>query len=122
MLSRYIYVQVRVNRFAVRDCGNPGGPPLQGEANFSHPRMLLGDFDAALVCLKPLIEALRGSVFFAPFTGILIHPLEKLEDGLAPVEKRALMELAEQAGAAEVVFWTGPSLTDPEVVGKLKGK
>jgi len=32
------------------------------------------------------------------------------------------MELAEQAGAAKVLVWTGPQLSDIEVIEKLKKK
>ena len=122
MLYKYIYVQVRENRFIVRNSGTPEGAPLQGEANFSHSKLLLGDFDVALLCLKPLVDAARGSILFAPFTSVVIHPLEKIDGGLAPLEERAFMELGEQAGATRVVLWSGPLLSDLEVVAKLKEK
>ncbi len=122
MFSRYIYVQVFKDRFVVHNAAEPGKQALEAKGTFSHPRLLLGDFDAALACLKPIVEKARGSVFRAPFTYLLIHPMEATDKDLAPVEERAFMELAEQAGAAKVLVWTGPQLSDIEVIEKLKKK
>ncbi|OGR63988.1 MAG: hypothetical protein A2X30_07580 [Elusimicrobia bacterium GWB2_63_16] len=120
MLSRYIYIQVFKDRFVVRDAGNPVGEPMEARGAFSQPRLLLGNFDAALTCLKPLLLGVRGSFIHAPFTYAVIHPAEQFEGGLAEIEQRAFAELVEQAGAAKVVVWTGPQLSNLEVIEKLK--
>jgi len=120
MFSKYIYIQVFKDRFVVRDAGNPNGEPMEARGAFSQPRLLLADFDAALACLKPLVLAVRGSFVHALFTYAVIHPAEQFDGGMAEIEKRAFMELVEQAGAVKVVVWTGPQLSDLEVIEKLK--
>lgn len=119
MFTKYLYVQVRENTFAVKEVSKPDSVQFHASAPFSAKRMLLGDFDAALPCLMDLIRKARGT-WFPLLLRVIIHPMEKVEDGLTPVENRAFLELAEQAGAAEVIVWTGSQLSDSEALAKLK--
>ncbi len=121
MFTKFLYIQVRENRFIVRDPSGPSSVPLQGDASFSSRRLLLADFNVARSCLKELLIKARGT-WFPLIMKVVIHPLEKIEDGLAPIEKMAFKELAEQAGAAEAIVWTGPGLSDLEVIAKIKEK
>jgi len=122
MLLKYLYIQVRENQIVVQDAGNPAAQPLQADSVFSSQRLLIGDFEAALVCLKQLMDKARRPILPALFAHVVIHPLEKIEGGLAPLEERALIELAEQAGAAKAILWTGPILNNAEVLEKLTRK
>lgn len=119
MFTKYLYIQVRENTFTVRDVSKPDSVHFQASAPFSAKKMLLGDFNAALPCLQALMRKARGT-WFPLLLRVIIHPLEKVEDGLTPVENRAFQELAEVAGAAEVIVWTGSQLSDSEVLAKLK--
>ena len=82
--------------------------------------MLVGNFTAAQSCLKSLLAQARGSGF-ALSVVVLIHPLEKIEGGLSQVEERLFRELAVGAGASKVLVWIGATLSDSEVIEKLKG-
>ncbi|PKO67103.1 MAG: hypothetical protein CVU20_14765 [Betaproteobacteria bacterium HGW-Betaproteobacteria-14] len=119
MFKRTLYVQVRENRFDIRNIGEGRSYHATASPLFSHPRMLVGDFTAAEACLKRLVVQAR-SAGFALKTEILIHPLEKLEGGLAQIESRLFRELALGTGASKVVVWSGAHLGDAEVVAKLK--
>ena len=119
MFKRSLYVQVRENRFDIRNVGDDRAYHAIASPPFSHPRMLVGDFTAAQACLKTLAEQAYGSGF-ALRTEMLIHPMEKFEGGLTQIESRVFEELAAGAGASRVVVWSGAPLSDTEVVTKLK--
>ena len=119
MFKRSLYVQVRENRFDIRNVGDGRSYHATASPPFSHPRMLVGDFTAAEACLKALVEQARGSGF-ALKTEVLVHPMEKLEGGLTQIESRVFRELALGAGASKVAVWSGDPLSDAEVIAKLK--
>jgi rod shape-determining protein MreB len=121
MFTKTLYVQVRENQFQIRNMTD--GHSLQRNANpaFSHPRMLVGNFTAALKCLKAALSEARGAGF-ALFTAVVIHPLETIDGGLTPVEERLFQELAIGAGASKVLVWVGAPLSDTEVLSKINGK
>lgn len=119
MFKRSLYVQVRENRFDIRNVGDGRSCHATASPPFSHPRMLVGDFTTAQACLKTLAEQARGSGFTLK-TEMLMHPMEKLEGGLTQIEDRVFRELAAGAGASKAIVWTGAPLSDAEVVAKLK--
>jgi hypothetical protein len=119
MFKRTLYVQVRENRFDIRNVGDGHSFHATASPPFSHARMLVGDFTAAQVCLTKLAAQARGTGF-ALKTEMLMHPMEKLEGGLTQLETRLFEELAAGAGASRVVVWVGPQLSDADVVSKLK--
>jgi hypothetical protein len=75
--------------------GNPVSP-------FSTPRLLIGDFDPALELIRVLIKKVRSKRFLKPFLHVMLQPLDLIEGGISPVEKRTLVELGLQSGAAAV--------------------
>jgi hypothetical protein len=113
---RVAYIQIHRDKITVRDAisgrmasGVPASP-------FSTRRLLVGDFLAAESCLSDLIRQLYGAwPRFARPTAV-IHPVDMVEDGLAPVEHRIFYELAEGAGCRNVTIYEGPSLSDEAVV------
>lgn len=119
MFKRILYVQVRENRFDIRNVDDGRSHHANANPPFSHPRMLVGDFTVAQACLKTLAEQARGS--FTLKTEMLVHPMEKLEGGLTQIESRVFQELAMGAGASKAVVWAGAPLGDAEVAAKLKG-
>ena len=121
MLSRPLYVQIRENQFLVRNLSDARSFQQRAASDFSHPRMLVGNFTAAQACLKPLLAKARGSGLILS-TPVLMHPLEKNEGGLSQIEERLLQELAIGAGASRVVVWQGAALDDAEAIAKINGR
>lgn len=121
MFSKPLYVQVRENQFQVRSISDSRTLKKKADQEFSHPRLLVGNFTAAQECLKSLLSEARGSGL-ALSTPVVIHPLEKIEGGLSQVEERLFHELAIGAGASKVVVWVGAALSDAEALAKIKGK
>ncbi len=64
------------------------------------------------------IDRMAPQPFSHPRT--LLHPLETIDGGLTQIEERAFQELAIGAGASKVKVWSGPALSDAQVVEKLK--
>jgi len=75
---------------------------------FSHPRVLVADFQKAEKVLMHAFQALFATSWFAVSPRVVIQPMEKLEGGLTDIEIRALRELCLGAGAREVVVYVGP--------------
>jgi rod shape-determining protein MreB len=121
MFSKPLYVQIRENRFRVRNINAARDVERRADPGFSHPRALVGDFTAAEVCLKGVLSEARGSGL-ALSTPVVIHPLEGVEGGLTQLEERTFRALAMGAGASKVVVWAGPALSDAEVLSLLRGR
>ena len=121
MLTRSLYVQVRENQFQIRNVDDSRS--LQRNANpaFSNQEKLVDNFAAARECLKAALSEARGPGFVLSTT-VVIHPLEKIDGGLTPIEERLFRELAIGAGASKVIVWAGAALSDAEVMAKIKGK
>ena len=122
-LTRRYYVQLSENRVRVRDLDSGRECERRAEPPFSHPRLLVGDFAAAEACLKAAFAELGelGGKGFALKRLILMHPLEKVEGGLSPIERRVLEELARGAGGGKVRVWDGAPLGDAAALEKLGG-
>lgn len=91
------------------------GISIVKEANFSHPRMLVGEFEIAEGLLKQgLKEAYSGNLFLSR-PHVIMHPKEVLEGGLTMIEHRVLRELALGAGAVRTYIRVGPDLSKEEV-------
>jgi len=121
MFSKTFYIQIRENQFQVRDLTTSRTLTKRANPGFSHPRMLVGDFTSAEVCLKALLSEARGAGFVLS-TPVLIHPLEKIEGGLTQIEERMFRELAIGAGASKVKVWVGEALSDTAALAKIKAK
>ncbi|MFN3587145.1 MAG: hypothetical protein ACK4UT_06550 [Moraxellaceae bacterium] len=94
------------------------GIVLEQTATFSHPRMLLGDFNIAEACLGALLKKAYPSRLLPARPLLVMHPCELLEGGLSKLEERALTELGLGAGAREVRLWTGAPL-DADALERL---
>lgn len=70
----------------------------------SHPRVLVGDFETAQVIFKHAVRSIAGRSFLGP--RIIVHIDKDAAGGVAQVESRAFMELAEAAGARDVKLLT----------------
>lgn len=83
---------------------------------FAHPRSLVSDFTLGEQLLKVLIPRLLGHGFLIPAPLVILHPLGQPEGGFTQIEIRALQEMALGAGAAKVIVWQGPNLTNQQVL------
>lgn len=89
---------------------------LTGTANiettnpFSHPRLLIADFQKAEKILMHAVNEVCRKKLFKPSPRVVIHPMEKIEGGLTDIELRVFRELCIGAGAREVVVYVGTPL------------
>jgi hypothetical protein len=107
------YVQVLRDKMVINIPSR--GVSLVKEAKFSHPRMLVGEFEIAEILLKEGIKEAYSSRLLPPRPQIIMHPKEVLEGGLTLIEQRVLRELALGAGATKTYIRIGPDLTKDEI-------
>jgi hypothetical protein len=115
ILRNTVYVKVRANRFDVRHIEGQQNIQMHSSKPFTTQRLLVGEFAEAEACLREALRKLNLSPYLAAPT-VVIHPLEKVEGGLSGIEHRALLELADCAGAKRAVVWVGHELADTEVL------
>lgn len=116
-----LYVRIRHNRFDIRnlDSGHDF-PTVYADTPFSSERLLVGQFSAAEPLLKTALKAALTGGFLARSPRLVIHPMEKVEGGLAQVEERIFTELGYGAGAIQVVLYTGAPLSDQAALALLQ--
>ena len=119
MFATHIYAQMYENRIRAKNVDTGSSVEQRAEQPFSHPRSLIGDFDAANATLRKAVASVKGSGLFQSVR-LLIQPMENCEGGLTQVEHTALRELGAIVGAAKVVVWQGHSLDDDTVRQKLQ--
>ena len=115
LLTKAIYVKVYENRFVLKLL-EEGETPITIVATepFTTKRLLVGQFMAAERALKKGFADIFSGKWFSPNPVVVIHPLEKVDDGLSDVEERVLRELAAGTGARKVTVWLGRELSDAE--------
>ena len=117
--EKTLYVKIRRDTFIIKDLQSKRIIERKAHEPFSSLRLLIGDYLVAESLLRDCFrELLKGIQIVKPV--VLIHPLDMVDEGLAPVEERILHELAAGAGARRAVIWTGPELTDDQVLQKIK--
>ena len=111
--SRTLYVQIRTDEFLVRDLERKSERRAIAEKPFSTQRLLIGEFPEAEATFKRALADTWRERWLRAAPVMLMHPLEKLEGGLAGVERRALIELALGQGARRAaIVRIGPVLDD----------
>lgn len=113
------YVQVFRNRIVLSVPSR--GLVVEEEGAFSHPRSILGQFQAGEQALRRAVAAAFAGKLLTPRPNLIVHPKEILEGGLSEIEQRALTEMALGAGAVRVAIWQGPDLA-PEQVDRFDFK
>lgn len=83
---------------------------------FSHPRLLVANFQQAERVIKILVTKLCRKKLFSPSPRIVFQPMEKLEGGITDIEMRVYRELCLGAGAREVVIYLG----SPVLISNMK--
>lgn len=108
-----VYVQVLCNRLVIQIPSE--GKCVIKEAQFTHPRMLVGAFEVAEAALKAGLQELYAGHLLAPRPQVIMHPKERLEGGLTDIEQRVLQEMALGAGARLARVWQGADLSREDV-------
>ena len=119
MIYKIVYASIYTDRIVARNVDDDREIERLAKIPFSHPRMLVGSFSAAQICLKEAVTEAKGSGFSLA-TVIVVQPMDRLEGGLSQVEERLLHELAMGAGAYKALVWVGQRLSDDEVKAKVK--
>ena len=136
------YVQIQRNRLTVRNASggyrfddepivaianSSGRPKVLGVGSaarsipgdhvnpFSHARVLIADFTLAEELLIVAFKTVAGTSVIRPHPIVVIHVKEPLAGGLTGIERRALHEMAQGAGARETFLWEGAELSDEDL-------
>lgn len=109
------YVQVFRNKLVIQLPSE--GRTVVKEAAFSHPRLLVGNFELAERTLMEGMKEAWPSRLLAPRPQVIMHPREVLEGGYTMIEQRVLQEMALGAGARQVKVWLREELDKAAVEG-----
>ena len=118
-LKDAIYIQVATDFLRIRNVLQHKEVELTANPSFSHPRTLLGNFTVADALLRQGLGQVASRSGFRLAAQVVLHPLEKIDGGLTQIEARAFQELILGAGAGQVKIWTGPALSDAQVLQQL---
>lgn len=118
LFANTIYLKIFPNRFELKHIESGRSQMEVSSDPFTTERLLVGKFSAAEYVLKRGIRQLHAGRWLTPSPIIVVHPMEKTENGLSEVEERALRELAVGVGARKVFVWVGQVLSDEEVIEK----
>ena len=77
---------------------------VQPNESFTTTRLLVGNFSAAVSCLKGGLEEIGATGVLKLKPSIVIRPRAMLEGGLSEIEERTFQELGHAAGAKSVVI------------------
>lgn len=98
-----IYIKIKRNYVEVTDLNSGETVSKQAAQPFSSTRNVVSSFNPANETIQSALRELGlAGRFFLSKMNILIQQLEGLEGGLSDIEKRALRDLAEMAGANKV--------------------
>lgn len=98
-----IYIKIKRNYVEVTDLNTGETVSKQAVQPFSSTRNVVSSFNPANETIQSVLQELGlTGRFFLSKMNILIQQLEGLEGGLSDIEKRALRDLAEMAGANKV--------------------
>ena len=113
-----IYVKIFPNKIEVTNLLTDESITRESTQHFSTKRLLIADYNTAELLLRSVLEDLKILKKFTFGAKFIIQQMELLEGGLAEVEKRAMRDICEQAGASEVYIIEGiKALTKTELLG-----
>ena len=112
----HVYLKIKINQVWAKQLEGQTGVELQADQPFTTERLLIGNFDSALSVTKAAIKQVNLGKRRWVSPNVVIHPLECVEEGLSPVEKRMFCELASLANSYDVRVWEGTELSDRQVI------
>lgn len=118
-----IYIKIKRNHVEVTDLNTGETVTQQAIQSFSSIRNVVSSFNPANETIQSALEklGLKGRSFLSKMN-ILIQQLEGLEGGLSDIEKRALRDLAEMAGANKVYILEQSELVSTQIALELLKK
>ena len=102
--SKAIYIKIKRNLVEVTDLKTGETVVKHAVQPFSSTRNVVSSFNPVNETIQSALEELGATSTFLSKFNILIQQLEGIEGGLSDIEKRALRDLAEMAGANKVVI------------------
>ena len=94
------------------------GPDAVLVRPFAHPRSMVSDFTAGELLLKSLLPKVLQKSFLTVAPLVVVHLTGNPVGGFTQVEVRAFHEMALSAGAAEVLVWQGPALSNEQLLSR----
>lgn len=121
--SKSIYIKIKRNNVDVTDLNTGTTVNQQAIQPFSSVRNIVSSFNPANETIQSALEklGLKGRSFLSKMN-ILIQQLEGLEGGLSDIEKRALSDLAEMAGANKVYILEQSELVSTQIALEMLKK
>lgn len=98
------YIRIYKNKIEVKSLKTGKILKRESPINFSSNRLLLADFEVAEQFFRTVISEFSGSKIFTRSLKVAMQPMELIEGGLSPTEKRAFRDSAEFIGAKKVVI------------------
>ena len=121
-----VFARIRKSWLALRDLETDreveGHTALEdGSDGFSHPRALVGDFEAALRLVQRRFKELQRVTGnrAAVRPAVLVQILDKLEGGITDLEERAIRELFQAVGRKVVICEGTIEVSREEVLRRL---
>src|SRR5687767_5007389 len=102
--SPKVYIQIKRNQVTVVNLETGEEVTRLAIRRFSTQRVVLASFDPANETILAAIRDLRLKTTFLALK-VVIQQLEGAEGGLSDIEKRALRDIAEMAGAKKVCIF-----------------
>jgi MreB/Mbl protein len=105
--KNYFYIKLYFNKIEITNLLNEETIAKSAVKKFSTNRIVIADFNALELLIRETInDLLKNSKVLFTQNSMLIHHLEKLDGGITEIEKRAMRDLCEQAGATNVFIIT----------------
>ncbi len=98
-----VYIKLYFNRMEITNLETGETVSRTAEQPFSIPRAVLAKFNESEELARAILREM-GLIrkYLSPTFKIVIQQMEKMEGGLTDIEKRAMRDLAEQAGGVTV--------------------
>ena len=115
-----IYIQIRRNQVTAINLVTGEEVMRQALTPFSTPRVVLASFGPAEETIKAALRDLPLKRRFLAMN-VIIQQMEGADGGLSDIEKRALRDIAEMAGANKVYIFEGiDKLSIPEALALIE--
>jgi hypothetical protein len=118
------YIKIYFNKIEITHLETGETISRNSLTNFSTKRIVLADFNAVELLVRNTIDEFEISkgIIKKAFHA-LVQQMEIFEDGISEIEKRAMRDIAEQAGAVTVhLIFDTKKLPYEEAFTKLKNK
>jgi hypothetical protein len=119
MFDEILYIKIYPNKLVAREISSGRTTEVVPASEFSHPRLLVGEFSEAEKAMKSVIQFFKSANPLKGFR-LLMHPIAEFPGGICEAEERLFRLLAYEARASQVVLWVGPELSDEQVLQKIR--